>query len=145
MSKEKFKLGAYTALILRKENNILLIRRCNTGSADGLYTCAGGKVDGNEPITQAMIREAKEEIGINLKKEDLKIVHTIHIKYDGTELIGFFIEAAKWDGEPKNMEPEKHDDLGWFDINNLPENTIPYLNGVLKKLNQNIFYSESGW
>ena len=80
MARERFKIGAFVALILRKQEMILLIRRSNTGSGDGFYACAGGGVDGDESITQAMIREADEELGIKLKKENLKIVHIVHSK-----------------------------------------------------------------
>ncbi|NOR84651.1 hypothetical protein GQ473_00890 [archaeon] len=30
------------------------------------------------------------------------------------------------DGTPKNMEPEKHIDMKWFSLNNLPENINEY-------------------
>lgn len=147
MTKERFKIAAFVALILRKNEKILLIRRSNTGSGDGFYSCAGGGVDGDEPVTHAMIREAYEELGIKLKKENLKIVHIVHSKkrQDAHENIGFFLEATDWDGELQNMEPHKHDDVAWFCINALPENTFPRLIHVLKMLDKKIFYSEYGW
>lgn len=147
MNKERFKMNAFVALILRKNDTILLIRRFNTGSGDGFYSCAGGGVDGNEPITQAMIREADEELGIKLKKENLKIVHVVHSKQrDGAnESMGFFLEATEWEGEPQNMEPHKHDDVAWFSINSLPQNIFPRLIHVIKMMDEKIFYSEYGW
>jgi ADP-ribose pyrophosphatase YjhB (NUDIX family) len=145
--KERFKIGAYVSLILRKDEKILLIRRFNTGSYDGFYSCAGGGMDGEEPVTQAMIREANEEIGIKLKKENLKVIHVIHSKKrsDGTECVGFYVEAIEWTGEPQNMEPHKHDDIAWFSLNDLPQNTSPALKHVLEMFNKNIFFSEFGW
>ena len=147
MARERFKIGAFVALILRKNEKILLIRRSNTGSGDGFYACAGGGVDGDEPITQAMIREADEELGIKLKKENLKIVHVIHSKQrDGAnESVGFFMEAMMWEGEPQNMEPHKHDDVAWFHLNDLPQNTFPRLIHVIKMMEEKVFYSEYGW
>ncbi len=153
MAKERFKLGAFVCLILRKNEKILLIRRSNTGSGDGFYACAGGGVDGDEPITQAMIREADEELGITLKEENLRVVHVIHAKgrqdsrgsLYSTECVGFFLEATEWEGEPRNMEPHKHDDVAWFSLNDLPKNTYPRLRHVLEMLNKNVFYSEYGW
>ena len=148
LKKDRFKLGPYVALILRKDDKILLIRRFQTGVMDGFYSCAGGGIDGDEPVTHAMIREAQEEIGITLKKEDLKIVHVLHTKQgqggDG-ETIGFFVEATEWQGEPQNMEPHKHDDVAWFALNDLPCNTRPALVHVLDMINNNIFFSEYGW
>lgn len=148
MNHEHFKLAPFVSLILRKNNDVLLIKRANTGYEDGLYCCAGGKVDGNEPITEALMREAQEELGITLKKEHLKVVHVIHRKlnrnYD-SELIGFFIEATIWEGTPQNMEPHKHDDISWFSLNKLPENLMPTFKHVANMLEKNIFYSELGW
>lgn len=144
---ERFKLGAYVSLILRRDNKILLIRRFNTGVDDGFYFSAGGKLDGNETITQAAIREAREELGISLKKENLKVAHVLHIKRqaDLQELVGFYFEATDWEGEPENMEPDKHDDIGWFALDNLPSNVNSAFKHVLEMLNKNIFFSEFGW
>ena len=143
--KERLALVPYVALLLRQEQKILLIRRCNTGDCDGFYACAGGKIDGNESATQALIREAYEEIGIILKKEHLKIVHVLHSKRDIEEAIGFFIEATIWENNPCLMEPDKCDDVIWFDIDSLPQNLFPGLKQVLEMLDKNIFYSEYGW
>lgn len=146
MSQERFKIGSFVSLILKKESKVLLIRRFNTGCEDGMYGCAGGGVDGNEPITQAIIREASEELGIRLKKDDIKMLHIVHKKNGaGQEMIGFFLEASEWEGEPKNMEPHKCDDIGWFDLQNLPTNCQPTFKHVINMLEKNIFYSELGW
>ncbi len=58
-----------------------------------------------------MIREAKEEIGIELKPEDSKLVHVMHRKEPSKERVNFFFTASKWVGEPKIMEPQKCDNL----------------------------------
>ncbi len=148
VKKERFKLGPYVSLILRKGNEILLIRRYQTGCHDGLYCCAGGGVDGNEPITHALIREAHEELGITLKRENLRIVHVLHsIKAaaGGAEVIGFYIEATAWDGEPRNMEPHKCDAVTWFALEGLPQNMPPHLKQVLDLVSRGVFYSEFGW
>lgn len=146
MPKERFKLGPFVALLLQKDQKILLIKRQNTGCDDGLYGCPGGGVDGNEPVTQALIREAQEELGITLKKEHLRVVHVLHKRHTlGTETVGFFIRATEWDAEPQNMEPDKHEHICWFELDNLPSNIIPSLKHVLEMVEKDIFYSEHGW
>ena len=45
----------------------------------------------------------------------------------------------------KNNEPNKCDDLKWFDINNLPENTIPYIKEAINNYNKKIKFSLFGW
>ncbi len=146
MQKERFKIGSFVSLILRRESEVLLIRRFNTGCEDGMYGCAGGGIDGNEPVTDALIREAFEELGIQLKKEQVNIVHIVHKKYpQGQELIGFFAEASSWEGTPRNMEPHKCDDLAWFHIHELPNNCQSTFVHVVAMLEQKKFFSEMGW
>ena len=61
------------------------------------------------------------------------------------ERVDFFITAKKWKGEPKNMEPHKCDDLRWFELDNLPENIIPYIKQAIGNIKNKIFYSEHGF
>jgi ADP-ribose pyrophosphatase len=90
MQQERFKVVPFVSLILRRGSEVLLIRRLNTGCEDGMYGCAGGGVDCDEPITQAVIREAAEELGIRIKREDVRIAHILHRKYpQGQEMIRF--------------------------------------------------------
>jgi len=128
-----------------KNNRILLSRRYNTGFHDGEYSFPAGHLKGDETLIQTMIREAKEEIGVELNPDELKLVHVMHRKEPGEERVNFFFTAEKWKGEPKIMEPHRCDDLRWFDINNLPDNIIPYIKQTIKCVSQRVFYSEYGW
>lgn len=67
-------------LILQHENNILLLRRENTGYEDGKYGLISGGVNLGETFTQTVIRKAREEAGIIIVHEDLKLVHMVHRK-----------------------------------------------------------------
>ena len=145
MTEQRFKLIPFVAVLLRKGNELLLIRRYNTGYDDGMYCCVGGGVDGNEPITDAAIREAKEELGITLKKDNLKVVHAIHYNSPYGEYIAFLVKATEWDGEPQIMEPHKCDDIRWFPMDALPENMASVEKKVLKDIENDVFYSEHGW
>jgi len=147
MSKERFKIIPAVYLILQKDNQILLLRRYNTGYEDGNYSLPAGHVDGNESFTQAMIREAYEEAGIRLKPEDVEVAHIQHRCCEdlSNERVDVFIKAYSWEGELVNKEPYKCDDLSWFDHNNLPENIIPYIRQAIENVLKNNFYSEHGW
>ena len=144
MPKDRFKIIPTSHLILVKDGKILLLRRFNTGWGDGNYSVIAGHLDGNETFLQAMIREAKEEAGIELSQEDLEVVHVVHRK-SNEERIDFFILAKRWKGEPRNVEPHKCDDLSWFEMDKLPENTIPYIRQAIGCFRKGVFYSEHGW
>ena len=49
-------------LILERDNKILIARRANTGYEDGNYQVPAGHVEEAELPTEAVIREAKEEV-----------------------------------------------------------------------------------
>ncbi len=134
-------------LVLKQENKILLIRRFNTGFEDGKYSMVAGHVDQGETFTQAMIRETREEAGIDLDPKNIQLVHMMHRKshIDAEERIDAYFLAETWSGTLENKEPHKCDDFSWFDMDQLPDNIIPYIKYALENIKHNIFYSELGW
>jgi 8-oxo-dGTP pyrophosphatase MutT (NUDIX family) len=150
MKKIRHKIVPASYLILIKNDKVFLLRRYNTGYHDGMYGLCAGHVEEKETFREAIIREAKEEVGIDLKIKDLKIIHVMQ-RYalpNPVELrdrVDIFIKVDKWKGEPKNMEPHKCDDANWFSLNSLPKNTIPFVRKVLENIRKGQFYSEDGF
>ena len=142
---ERFKLTPASYLILVKDNKILLLRRFNTGYEDGKYSMVAGHLDGNETFIQSIIREAQEEAGITIKSEDLDVVHVMHRKVPTHERVDAFVRARAWEGEPRIKEPDKCDDMQWFELDKLPENTIPYVQQAIECFRKSVYYSEHGW
>ena len=131
-------------LLLVKEGRVLLLRRYNTGYEDGNYSVVAGHVEGGEELVTAMVREAREEAGIELSPSDLDVVGVLHFKSD-KEYISFFLKASAWSGDVTNMEPDKCDDLCWFGIEDLPDNTIPYVRHAIENYRRGIWFSSFGW
>ena len=138
MEKQLVKIACY--LILEREDKILLLRRFNTGFADGMYTFISGHVDVEETFFQAMIREAKEEADIIVSGKALYVVHILH--RPKKRYIDVYFKLNNYEGEIKNKEPNKCDDLSWFDKNKLPGNLLPHIRFVLENMNQGKFFSE---
>lgn len=134
-------------VLIRKDKKILFVLRQNTGYADGTYAMPGGHVDPDENFTDAGARETLEEVGITVDPADLRPLHTLHrVSRPGDVRIGVLFEATKWTGEPKNMEPERHGDIAWFDEDNLPyDKIIPFQAEALRSLEGGNHYSELGW
>lgn len=143
--KDRHKLIPASYLILMRDNEVLLLRRFNTGYEDGKYSMPAGHVDSGETFTEAVIREISEEVGITLKADDLHVAHMMHRKSVDSERIDIFFVTEKWEGGVRNMEPRKCDDLSWFSLDNLPENTIPYIRQALEYVRDGKFYSEFGF
>src|SRR5438105_175061 len=106
MTEKRFKMSIGIYVLLISDNTILLLRRKNTGWADGDYSLIAGHLDGGETIISAATREAEEEVGVAINPSDLRIVHAMHRK-GNNEYIEYFLLADKWKGGPQNKEPEK--------------------------------------
>ncbi|HVZ12481.1 MAG TPA: NUDIX domain-containing protein [Patescibacteria group bacterium] len=141
---KRFLLRSAVYLIPIKDNKILLAKRFNTGWMDGMYSLISGHLDGNESVTSAIIREAYEEAKIKVAKNDLEPATVLHRKSD-QEYVDFFFVTKRWDGEPSIGEPDKCDDLRWTLINDLPDNTLPYIKDVIDNYRNRVAFSESGW
>lgn len=144
---ERFGQIGETVLIIKKVGKVFLARRCNTGYHDNEYGLIAGHIEKNETAKEGIIREAQEEAGIKINPKDLKLIHVIHRKSDKYESvrIGFFWSCKKWQGEPHIAEPDKADVFGWFSLNKIPKNTLPYVKQALKEIQKKEFYSELNW
>jgi len=145
MTQERFKLAATAHIFFLRQQEILLLRRYNTGYEDGNYSVVAGHLDGNEEVIRAAIREAYEEAGVKLTPDDLAIVGIMHRKTADGEWINFFLSAHTWQGEITNCEPDKCDQLLWCNLNQLPENTIPYIRTAIENYQRNIWFTSFGW
>jgi len=128
-------------LVLIESGRLLMARRINTGYGDGMYSLVAGHVEAGERLTDALIREAREEAGIVLEAPDLTLAHTLHRPVEGR--VDFFFTARRWAGEIEIKEPEKCDDLSWFELDRLPETTLPYIRHVMEQIRNGASWSES--
>ncbi len=144
MAVERFKLVSTVHLFLIRDGKVLLLRRFNTGYEDGKYSVIAGHLDGDEEIKAAAIREAQEEAGIEISPLDLQVVGVMHRK-SNDERIDFFLVAASRSGEITNREPDRCDQLAWFDMDALPENVIPYVRRALDNYRRGIWFDSFGW
>ncbi len=143
--KERYQSKVAVFLILTREiegqTQILLQERCNTGYMDGKYdTACSGHLKKGESLSMALCREAKEEINLDIQEKNLELVSIIHPYQE--DYINVFFTTNKYIGTPKIMEPNKCDDLKWFNINELPENTIIRIRNVIKNMKKGIIYDD---
>ncbi len=145
--RKRFKIVPACYLYLIQDNKILLLQRSNTGFKDGNYSMVAGHLDGAETFRHAMVREAKEEAGIKIDLDKIEVVHVLHRTCEdfNNERIDIFMTVDEWEGEVKNMEPDKCSDLGWFPLDNIPENTIDYIRHVIERVEEGKVYSEFGF
>lgn len=127
-------------------DQILLIRRINAKFGDGLYSMVGGKVEQGETARQAIRREVFEEVGLDIAESEFELVHALNRRGTETEFVALCFKAdiSKMNS-PINNEPDKCDDVGFFDLRKLPDNMISAHKQVIECVAQKITYSEHGW
>ncbi len=93
-----------TLCLLIKDNQILLAMK-KRGFGVGKWNGVGGKVEFGEKITDAAVREAKEEIGVDLK--NIEKVGVFKFKFtdkpEWNQMVTLFV-AKEWDGEPAESD-----------------------------------------
>lgn len=147
MVHNRFECPVAVHLILIQNNQVLLLRRQNTGFADGQYAFPAGCIEGKESVTEAMIREAWEETGIQLKSGSFHFSTVLHRAptADNLESIVFFFIASHYEGVIENREPHKCDDLRFFSLEELPKNMVPYMRKGLELSLKQVPFAVFGW
>jgi 8-oxo-dGTP pyrophosphatase MutT (NUDIX family) len=140
---ERVKFPVTVHLFFLRRDQVLLLRRFNTGYADGQYSVPAGHLDGGETVIAAARREALEEVGVRIDPQDIEFSSVMH-RQDGEERVDFFVRIRDWVGEPVNAEPDKCDELRWVDVNDLPVNTSPYIRQALQNHAQGTRFDEFG-
>ena len=148
--KQRFKLKVGVFVVLEEEGKVLLLRRFQTGISDGKYVLPMGGHDGKEPLTSALIREAKEEINIDLNYDDVSVCHVMHRFHPMPEGLSFeqidvFFKVKSYQGSITNNEPDHCDELAFFSIRDLPENIDPFIRYALQCIQKGEGFSEFGF
>ena len=130
MERPKVGLGG----IIIKEGKILLAKRKGKFGG-GTWGTFGGHLEFEESFNECIKREAREELGIDVKIVDFICVsNLIDNEHHYVDLV-FLVEIV--DGEPVIMEPEKHEKLGWYDLDNIPNPLFISIKKALESLRNN--------
>lgn len=65
-------------LLLVRDEHVLLAERANTGYADGQWNLPSGKLEKGENLLDAILRQAREEIQVELRRAALRMVTSVH-------------------------------------------------------------------
>jgi ADP-ribose pyrophosphatase len=125
------------ALIVNDNNETLLLKRTSkTRNEAGFWSKPGGGVEFGEEIEDAVKREIKEELGVDIELTNFLGFTNSVLESENQHWVSFNYLAKIIGGELKNLEPEKHEEIKWFKLNELPEKvnkyTIEAVNEYLK-------------
>lgn len=140
----------YTAcfvLLHRTDGKVAFVLRSGTDWMNGHYGLPAGKVEIGENPTEGIIREAKEEVGVTLEATNLRPVLTLYRKANDDTLawVDVIFEASEWQGEVFNAEPDKHSEVAWFALDQLPTNAVPAVRFAIEQILAGKTYAEYGW
>ena len=139
--REKFLCAIYI-LIRNDKNEVLLQRRQGTKLWPGFLALPAGHVDEGENVYEAFVREAKEELGIEVSKND--IINTFVINRKNKSLSSYFdvyFEIKSYVGEIIINEKDKCEELVWARIVDLPSDMITFEKEAIANNNKGIKFS----
>ena len=114
-----FPIPAVSALIMHKENVLLIKRAASPGK--GLWALPGGVVELGEDLKAALIREVKEETGLLVDVGDVfSVSQYVEIDNAGRTryhyvILTFLCRVA---GEPLTVPKTDAAEVAWFDVSN---------------------------
>lgn len=112
--------GFGCGLAIIRDGKLLLYKRLKAPEA-GHWNIVGGKVDHMERSELAARREAEEESGLSIHSTRFLCLSEQLIEADRQHWISMIYVTDDFSGEPQLTEPDKLSDIGWYDLDALPE------------------------
>ena len=132
---KKLQLVVSIALI---DNNdqILISKRPAKKHLSGYWELPGGKVKRNETPENAIIREVKEELNVDINNKCIAPQSFSEFDYKKFQLLLLLYVCRRWEGEPKSMEKNK---FKWVKANMLRQFKMPPADDALIYNLQDLF------
>lgn len=126
------KILVSTVILVNKKNEILMEKHHKYKHLQHLWQFPGGKVEPNELIKSAAVRELKEELGISITEKSLNPIGFEDYFLDNKHYVIFYFLCKNWNSAIKNKE---HQLLKWFLLEEIKiENIIEYNYNIFQQL-----------
>ena len=100
--------------ILLRNGKILLGKRAkHRTSYPNVWDMIGGHCENAEIPKQTLVRELQEEIGVT----PIQFEHIKTLFDSNNDHTYYIFVVTDWTGEPESLQPEEHEMIGWFSIN----------------------------
>lgn len=110
--------------LFRNDGKEILLSMKKRGFGEGKWNGTGGKLEEGETAEQAIIRETREEICVDVAPGDLTHRGTLDFIFPestGLHIHADIFSATKWEGEPKETEEMRPE---WYPIDNIPYDSM---------------------
>ena len=132
----KRRLIALLALI-NENNEVLISLRKNRKEYNGYWEYPGGKVENGETLEQALVREIKEELNLEIAKSCIAPLTFAVDEQEMNQKILFLYVCRKWDGPLKSLIDQK---IEWVKPVNLAQYQMPHSNLFLNAILRDFIY-----
>lgn len=117
-------------VLVYKDGKLLMAKRQNA-HGDGTWAPLGGHLEYGEDYAECARRECMEEGGITIKSLRFKTITNDIFEADDKHYITIWIEADYDDGDVCVNAVDEHTDIGWFDMNHLPQPLFTSIKNLL--------------
>ena len=128
----KTRLVALLGLI-NKNDEVLISLRKNTNEYNNYWEYPGGKVEASETVNQALEREIKEELSIDISSNCVAPLAFAVDSSESTQTVLLLHICRKWQGNPVSLLDQQ---LQWVRPINLVNYEMPkanvFLNSILR-------------
>ncbi len=132
-----------THIILLHWTHVLLIQKgYNDTSWPGHWGLPAWKVENDELFRESSIRELEEETGVTVDVTDIEHELILNIRANNGTRVYYFWVSTNWIWTPENKELDKHNDMGWFPLDSLPDLIIPHVRYALEAVQAGKTYAE---
>ena len=108
--------------LIDADNRVLIAQRPEGKQLAGLWEFPGGKLNVNERAEAALIRELREELGIDVKESCLAPLTFASYAYADFHLLMPLYVCRRWDGVVRSMEGQA---LKWVKARDLRAYPMP--------------------
>ena len=113
------------AIIVDAKQRILMAQRADRQHQGGKWEFPGGKIEAGETHLQALSRELKEEVGLQIEEQACELFKAVHHDYSDKQVSLYFYIVKGFTGVASGLEDQP---IMWVDSQTLPQLTIPDAN-----------------
>jgi 8-oxo-dGTP diphosphatase len=122
MEKNPTMLLVVAAALTNQAGEILLQKRPEGKQMAGLWEFPGGKVEPSESPESALVRELREELGIEVSALDLLPITFVSEPLGARHLVLLLYRCTKWQGEPAALDSPE---LRWLQPSDMHQLQMP--------------------
>ena len=108
--------------IIDANDQILIAKRPNKKHLSGFWEFPGGKVEKGESPENALVREVKEELNIDINNKCIAPLTFSEFNYENFHLLLLLYVCRRWEGEPMSMEKNQ---IKWVRASTLRQYKMP--------------------